>query len=107
MTTYLLLSVAVLVPALVLGSVVLLLVARDRRRRVLAACGITLVVLLATTVVFDSIIVGTRIVGYDDGRILGLRLGLAPVEDFAYPIAAAVVLPALWLALTRSPRRRR
>ena len=105
MTAYLLLSIAVLVPALVIGVVLLLLVASGRRSRVLAACAVTLVVLLGMTAVFDSIIVGTRIVAYDEGRILGLRIGTAPIEDFAYPIAAAVVLPALWLAMTR-PRRR-
>jgi hypothetical protein len=37
---------------------------------------------------------------YDDARISGARLGLVPLEDFAYPIAALLLLPALWL-LTR------
>ena len=38
---------------------------------------------------------------YDDERISGVRIGLAPLEDFAYPLAAAILLPALWVALRR------
>jgi lycopene cyclase domain-containing protein len=49
------------------------------------------------------VIVGTGIVGYDPARILGLRIGVAPIEDFAYPVAAALALPALWTLL--GPRR--
>jgi lycopene cyclase domain-containing protein len=61
-------------------------------------------VLLVATAVFDSVIVGTGIVAYDDTRILGIRIGAAPIEDFAYPIAAGLALPALWHLLR--PRKR-
>jgi hypothetical protein len=44
--------------------------------------------------------VGVGIVAYDPHVISGLRLGVAPVEDFAYAIAAAVLLPCLWSLLT-------
>ncbi len=30
------------------------------------------------------------------GQMVGLRLGLMPVEDFAYPLFAVLLLPALW-----------
>lgn len=104
MTTYLWLSLAVLVPVLALSAAVVVLCAgRVGRGRMLLRCAITLVGLTVLTVVFDSVIVGTGIVGYDGSRILGLRIGVAPVEDFAYPVAAAFALPALWLLL---PRRR-
>ena len=55
--------------------------------------------LLVLTAVFDNVIIGLGIVGYDHSLATGLRLGLAPIEDFAYAIAAVVGLPALWLAL--------
>lgn len=57
--------------------------------------------LLALTAVFDSLMIGLGLFGYAPGLISGARVGLAPVEDFAYPIAAAVALPALWALLTR------
>lgn len=57
---------------------------------------ITLVVLLLTTAVFDSLIVGSGIVAYDENLILGLRIGEAPIEDFFYAVAAVVVVPNLW-----------
>jgi len=90
--TYLLLSLAVLLPVAALSSVVLV---RAGRRTVLAALA-ALGVLLVLTAVFDSLLVGSGIVAYDTSRILGARIGVAPVEDFAYPIAAALALPALW-----------
>lgn len=108
MTTYLWLSVAVLVPVLALSVVVI--VARPGAAgagRTLLICAATLVGLVLLTVVFDSVIVGTGIVGYDPSRILGLHIGAAPVEDFAYPIAAAFALPALWCLLVRRPDHRR
>ena len=108
MTTYLWLSIAVLVPVLALSAVAILLRAGPLgRRRTLLACAATLVGLTLLTVVFDSVIVGTGIVGYDASRILGVRIGAAPVEDFAYPIAAAFALPALWCLLPLLRRRRR
>lgn len=98
MTTYLLLSIAVLVPVCALALVVLV------RRRALVPALLGLAALVLLTAVFDNVIVGTGIVGYDPGRILGVRLGVAPVEDFSYAIAAALALPALWLALERRQR---
>jgi lycopene cyclase domain-containing protein len=52
--------------------------------------------LLLVTAVFDNVMIGIGLVGYDPDRISGIRLGLAPIEDFAYAIAAALLLPALW-----------
>ena len=99
MLTYLAVVVGVLVPLAVAALVVL----RRAGRPALASAGIALAVLLVLTAVFDNVIVGTGIVGYDPARILGLRIGVAPVEDFAYPVAAALALPALWALL--GPRR--
>ncbi|MGB2786943.1 MAG: lycopene cyclase domain-containing protein [Candidatus Saccharimonadaceae bacterium] len=52
--------------------------------------------LLVLTAVFDSLIVYAGIVGYDPTKTLGVSIGFAPIEDFAYTIAAALLLPTLW-----------
>ena len=47
-----------------------------------------------------------NLVAYDDALISGVRIGLAPIEDFAYTVAALVLLPAVWELLPRrSPRQ--
>jgi lycopene cyclase domain-containing protein len=56
----------------------------------------TLIVLLAFTAVFDNLIVGLGIVAYDPAKISGVFIGVAPIEDFAYSIAAVLILPTLW-----------
>jgi len=53
-------------------------------------------VMLTLTLVFDNLIIGTGIVDYDPEKILGIRLGLAPIEDFAYTIVALVLVPSLF-----------
>jgi lycopene cyclase domain-containing protein len=100
-TTYLWLAAGVAVPLSVAAIVVLAL----HGRRVLLAALAGLVALVALTAVFDNVIVGSGIVAYDESRILGVRLGVAPVEDFSYAIVAALALPALWVLLR--PRRAR
>ena len=101
MTTYLVLSLVVLVPVCALALTVLVRAGRPVLLPALAG----LAVLVAMTAVFDNVIVGSGIVGYDEGRILGLRLGVAPVEDFSYAIAAALALPAVWVLLGRRRAR--
>lgn len=100
MTTYLLLAVPFLAVALVA-----LLVARRRTGGPgWRAVGVGLVVLVGLTVVFDSVIVRAGIVGYDTSRTLGVRMGVAPVEDLAYAVAAGLLLPALWHLAGRGAR---
>jgi lycopene cyclase domain-containing protein len=73
-------------------------------RRMLAAAGIALVAVLVLTAVFDNVMIALGLFSYDSDRILGVKLGLAPIEDFGYPIAAVIGLSGLWLLL--APRRR-
>ena len=101
MTTYPLLALGVLVPVAAASLAVLLRAGRAVLLPALVAVG----VLVVATAVFDSVIVGTGIVGYDPARILGLRIGAAPIEDFAYPVAAGLALPALWHLLGRRRSR--
>ena len=49
-------------------------------------------VLVVATAVFDNLIVGTGIVAYDESLILGIKIGFAPIEDFAYALAAPLLI---------------
>lgn len=57
---------------------------------------VVLAILLALTLVFDSILVGVGIVGYDVNKIMNVYLGHAPIEDFFYSVLAALLIPFLW-----------
>ena len=63
------------------------------------AVGITAALLLVMTAVFDNIMIGVGLVGYDETLISGALIGIAPLEDFAYTVAAVVLLPSLWALL--------
>ncbi|MDY7527509.1 MULTISPECIES: lycopene cyclase domain-containing protein [unclassified Cryobacterium] len=95
--TYLLLDL-VFVVAAALAAVVAGLRRRPSRRRV-AAIGCALLAVLVLSAIFDNVMIGVGLVAYDPAHTSGLRLGLAPVEDFAYPLATALLLPALWTLL--------
>jgi lycopene cyclase domain-containing protein len=60
------------------------------------ALGLAGVVLLLTTAAFDNVMIGIGLVDYNPELISGAFIGRAPLEDFAYAIAAVVLLPALW-----------
>jgi len=98
--TYLVVDLPFLAVAIALAAVTWF---RGRRGSV-AAWAAALAVLLVMTAVFDNVLVGTGIVGYDPALISGVRIGVAPIEDFAYAIAGALLLPALWDLLPRSER---
>jgi len=66
-----------------------------------AALALTAIVLIALTAVFDTVMIATGLFGYADAHISGLRVGLAPVEDFAYPVAGLLLLTAVWNLLGR------
>jgi len=79
--------------------VVALVVARVRRLgpRWWAATAVAAVVLMVLTVVFDSLMIAADLFRYDDAALLGVRVWLTPVEDLAWPVVAALLLPALWV----------
>jgi lycopene cyclase domain-containing protein len=66
--------------------------------------GIVAIAVLLLTAIFDNVMIGVGLVGYDRAAISGVFVGVAPLEDFAYAIAAAVLLPSLWALLARRPR---
>ena len=69
-----------------------------------SAVGIAAGIPLVVTAVFDNVMIGVGLVAYDPAHTSGVTLGLAPIEDFAYAIAAVGMLPALW-TLIGSRRR--
>lgn len=96
MMTYWLLNL-VFLGVVALVAVAAIVARRAPRWRLVGLAAVPLVIL---TAVFDNVLVGVGIVAYDPSRISGARLGVAPVEDFAYAIAAVVLLPCLWSLLT-------
>ena len=61
-----------------------------------SAVGLAAIALLITTAVFDNVMIGVGLVAYNPDLISGAFVGVAPLEDFAYAIAAVVLLPSLW-----------
>ena len=104
--TYLLISLPFLAAAVVVGLVGLPAGAAARRGRWLAI-GVATIALLVLTAVFDTLIIANGIVAYDDAHRVGLAIGLAPVEDFAYPLAGVLLVPAIWTIANRWSRTRR
>lgn len=63
------------------------------------ALGASTVLLFVLTAVFDNLMIAAGIMTYTDQNISGVQVGLAPLEDFAYPLAGVLLLPGLWLLL--------
>ncbi|GAA4267346.1 lycopene cyclase domain-containing protein [Frondihabitans peucedani] len=71
----------------------------DRRRRARLATVLVAAILLGMTAVFDNVMIGIGLVGYDASKISGVFVGIAPLEDFSYAVAALILLPSLWVLL--------
>lgn len=102
--TYLQLA-ACFVGAAVILALVLSLLSRGHRPH-LGAIALTSALLVVLTAVFDTAMIASGLFHYSPGHLLGVHIGLAPLEDFAYPLAGAVLLPATW-AFVHGRRARR
>lgn len=103
-STYLGLGLVFVVVAVVLTlrrSMPLTASSRGWLRSTLARAGVgvlvSLVGVFVLTTVFDNVIILTGVVDYDHSLTSGIRIGVAPIEDYAYSLFAAVALPAVWL----------
>ncbi|MDM8084469.1 lycopene cyclase domain-containing protein [Cellulomonas cellasea] len=62
--------------------------------------------LLMLTVIFDTLMIDVGLYAYEPSKILGVWVWGAPIEDFAYPVAAGIAMPVLWTVLGRRRRDR-
>ncbi|MET4159453.1 lycopene cyclase domain-containing protein [Agromyces sp. PvR057] len=102
--TYLLICVPFLLASTVVAVISLRRMPAGTRARRVLALAIGAAILLVLTAVFDTVMIAAGLFGYAEGTRLGATIGLAPVEDFAYPIAAVLLVPAVW-TLVASRRR--
>jgi len=86
--TYFVMNVFFLVPLFAVG---LLMRKQLPWRAIIWATG----ALLLITAVFDNLIIGTGIVAYDEELISGIKIGLAPIEDFSYSLAGPILIAIL------------
>ncbi|MFJ6652064.1 lycopene cyclase domain-containing protein [Microbacterium sp. NPDC091313] len=92
----------IVLPFLAITAIVVALSARRPGfgRRMLASA-VAAVVLLALTAVFDNVMIALDLFTYPPEHLSGLRIGLAPLEDFSYPLCAAFGVPAVFVLLRR------
>ena len=90
----------IVLPFLVVAGIVTAASAmRPGFARRMRASALTAIVLVALTAIFDNLMIAAGIMTYTEHNISGVQIGLAPLEDFAYPFAGVLLLPALWLLL--------
>ena len=99
--TYLGLAALVVLPA----GLVAVAAGRNRGMRWWTTTALTLAVLIVLTVIFDSLMIYLDLFRYDAAHLTGANVLLAPVEDLAWPLVAALLLPALWELLGRRRSR--
>ncbi len=107
--TYWALNSVFLLAALVAGicAAAVMGVHNNRRSVALGAAGCTTAVVLVLTAVFDNLMIAAGLFTYSPDHTSGVSVGLAPLEDFAYPVAAVLLLPSLWILLGKRAEKRR
>ena len=99
--TYLLLDACFLIGAALAAMLLTWRTPRIPMRAVILAAA----ALIILTAIFDTVMISVGLFTYADDHLAGPRIGKAPIEDFAYPIAALILLPAIWMKLeTRHAR---
>jgi len=78
---------------------------RPRFRQRMASSALTALVLVGLTLVFDNLMIAVDLFSYPQEHLSGLKLGLAPIEDFAYPLCAAFLVPALFALFAPLPTK--
>lgn len=68
------------------------------------AMGVTLLVTLVLTAIFDNVIIGVGLVAYDESLISGVKIGIAPIEDFAYTVSVVVIVACFSALAQRGDR---
>jgi lycopene cyclase domain-containing protein len=95
----------IVLPFVVLTAIVVLATARRPRfGRRMALSAATAAVLVILTAVFDNVMIAAGLFTYPEEHISGIRIGLAPIEDFSYAVCAAFLVPAVATLLERRQR---
>ena len=71
-------------------------ITRRRTRPSGVAIAWTILGLAIMTAIFDNLMIAAGLFEFADEHLVGLFVGRAPVEDVGYPLAAALLLPAVW-----------
>ncbi|MDQ0768015.1 lycopene cyclase domain-containing protein [Pseudarthrobacter defluvii] len=100
--SYWALNAVFLLAALAVGTAAVFGLKGRTRKAALAAAGGAAAVVLVLTAVFDNLMIAAGLFMYAPEMISGAMVGLAPLEDFAYPVAAVLLLPGLWILLGRT-----
>src|SRR5690349_20329809 len=53
-------------------------------------------ILTLLTAIFDNLMILAGIMAYSPAAISGIKIGLAPIEDFAYSLAAVLLVALFW-----------
>ena len=83
-------------------AVTLATLRRPRFGQRMAASALAALLLVVLTAVFDNVMIAADLFTYPGEHISGIRIGLAPIEDFAYPVCAAFLVPAVFTLLDRT-----
>ena len=90
--------------AVVTAAVVGATARRPRFARRMAASGLAAAALVLLTALFDNLMIAAGLFTYPPEHLSGLRIGLAPIEDFSYAVCAAFLIPAVFTLLTPKER---
>jgi lycopene cyclase domain-containing protein len=96
--TYAALAAVFLIPPVLVAAIAAMV--RRPGRRWWAVTAATVIALLVLTLVFDGLMITADLFRFEESLLSGVMLGPVPVEDLAWPVAAGLLLPSLWLLLT-------
>ena len=66
---------------------------------------LTVAALVVLTLVFDALMITADLFRFEASLMSGVRIGPVPLEDLAWPVAAGLLMPSLWLLSTRQEER--
>jgi lycopene cyclase domain-containing protein len=93
----------IIIPFALLTLVVTLLsMTQPGMKQRMLASTISAAILVALTAIFDNVIISAGLVAYPEGTSSGIRIGVAPIEDFSYAICAAYLVPAVYVLLPKA-----
>lgn len=94
----------IIIPFVLLTAAVTALSARRPGFRArLAGSAVAALALCVLTAIFDNVMIASGLVVYPEEHLSGIRIGVAPIEDFSYSVCIAFFAPAV-LALLSPPR---